>query len=148
MPLSEPLSSLPLWSKVVASNVVTYATGQVIAEEMQGSVHTVEGKYIVYSVDSQFYHQTLRSIAAYDAKASAIKVYCLYGDGQGGNRVTEGTLISDFAKKTYTITSRYDDYQESTTGSYTDTEDVSKTLVYKSGGLFLTRELITRRVIE
>jgi hypothetical protein len=68
----------------------------------------------------------------------------IYGDGHGGDIVTEGTVVYDYAKKTYTITSAYgDSFKETTTGSYTDTEDFAKTVVYKDGTLFMTREVKT-----
>ena len=110
------------------------------------TAHAVGGKYIVFEFYSQFYHQTMNSILGYDAKARALKTYGLYGDGHGGNRVTEGTVVYDYARKTYTITSAYDDFKETTTGSYTDTEDVAKTVAYKDGALFMTREVTTRPV--
>ena len=144
VPLSAPLSSLPRWPQFVTSNVMTYAAGRVFQEELKGTTRTVGGKYIVSAVQSRFYQQPLHSIVAYDAQASAIKTYGLSGDGRGGSRVTEGLVAFDFAKKTYTMTSTYEGFQETTTGNYADREDRSKTVVYKDGALFLTREVITR----
>jgi len=73
--------------------------------------------------------------------------YGLYGNGRGGDILTEGTAVYDYAKKTYTITSSYGDgFKEITTGSYTDTEDSAKTVVHKDGVLFMTREVKTHPV--
>ena len=148
VPLSEPLASMPRWPNFVSSNVMTYATGQVVQEEMKGTTRTVGGKYIVSAVQSRFYEQPMHSVVAYDAKAAAIKAYGLYGDGRGGHRVTEGLVAFDFAKKTYTVTSAYDGFKKATAGRYTDTEDRSKTIVYRDGALFLTREVTTRPVVK
>ena len=148
VPLAPQLAAVPFWTNAVVSNVMTYASGKVFQEEMTQTARTVGGKYVVFTVQSKFYNQPMNSILAYDEKASALKVYGLYGNGPGGDIVTEGTAVYDFARKTYTITSSYGDgFNETTTGSYTDTEDSAKTVVYKEGVLFMTREVKTRPIV-
>ena len=87
----------------------------------------------------------MNAILTFDEKAQFLKVYGLFSDGQGGDIVTCGTAVYDYAKKTYTISSSYGDgFSETTTGSYTDREDVARTVVYKNGFLFMTRVARTR----
>ena len=148
VPLVPQLAAVPFWTNATISNVMTYASGKVFREEMTQTARTVVGKYIVFTVQSKFYNQRMNAIATYDEKASALKVYGLYGNGHGGDVVTEGTAVYDYAKKTYTITSTYGDFKETTTGSYTDTEDSAKTVVYKDGVLAMTREVKTWPVIS
>jgi len=148
VPLAPQLAAVPFWTDAVVSNVMTYASGKVFREAMTQTARTVGGKYVVFTVQSKFYNQPMNSILAYDAKASALKVYGLYGDNHAGDIMTEGTAVYEFAKKTYTITSSYGDgFKEATTGSYTDTEDSAKTVVYKDGVLFMTREVKTRPIV-
>lgn len=144
VPLVPQLAAVPFWTNAVANNVMTYASGKVFREEMTVSAHTVTGKYVVFTVHSKFYNRTMHSILTYDEKASALKVYGLFGNAQGGQIVTQGTAVYDYAKKTYAITSTYGDgYEEITTGSYTPKEDFAKTVVYKDGILFMTRDTKT-----
>jgi hypothetical protein len=146
VPLIAPLAAVPFWTNGVVTNVMTYASGKVFEEVMNGTAHTIGGKYVVFTAFSQFYKQPMQAILGYDAKASVLKTYGLYGNGHGSNIVTEATVVYDFGKKTYTITSSYGDFKETTTGSYTDTEDVAKTVVFKNGTRFMTREVVTRPV--
>ena len=146
--LMPQLAAVPFWTNAVASNVITYASGKVFREELTQTARAVRGEYVVFTVQSKFYNQPMNSILAYDEKASALKVYGLYGNGPGGDIVTEGMAVYDYARKTYTITSSYGDgFKETTTGSYTDTEDSAKTVVYKDGALLMTREVKTRPIV-
>ena len=148
VPLAPQLAAVPFWTNATISNVMTYASGKMFREELTQTARTVGGKYVVFTVQSKFYNQPMNSILAYDEKASALKVYGLYGDGHAGDIVMEGTAIYDYAKKTYTITSSYGDgFKETTTGSYTDKEDSAKTVMYKGGVLFMTREVKTRPLV-
>jgi len=148
VPLMAPLAAVPFWTNGVVTNVMTYASGKVFKEVLTGTAHTVGGKYVVFTAYSQFYQQPMQAILGYDTKASVLKTYGLYGDGNGGNIVTEATVVYDFGKKTYKMNSSYGDgFKETTTGSYTDTEDIAKTVVYKAGALFMTREVVTRPVL-
>jgi len=148
VPLMPQLAAVPFWTNAVASNVMTYASGKVFPEELTQTARTVRGEYVVFTVQSKFYNQPMNSILAYDKKASALKVYGLYGDGHADDIVTEGTAVYEFARKTYTITSSYGDgFKETTTGSYTDREDSAKTVVYKDGVLFMTRKVKTHPIV-
>jgi hypothetical protein len=147
VPLASELASVPFWTNAVVSNVMTYASGKVVREEMTQTACTVAGKYIVFSVQSRFYNRTMHAIATYDVKAAALKLYGFYSDEHGRDVVTEATIVYDYTKKTYTITSSYGAFRETTTGSYTGTEDTAKTVVYKDGELFMTREVKTRQLL-
>lgn len=137
MPLLSQLSAIPLWTNATVSNLMKYASGKVFKEEMLQTSRTVGGKYVVFTCQSKFYQQSISSILTYDEKASAVKVYGLYGEV-----VTEGTVVYDYEKKIYAITSNYgEDFKEITVGSYSDTESSDRTLVYKAGVLFMTREV-------
>ena len=83
------------------------------------------------------------SIVTYDVEASAVKTYGLYGDGEGGNSVVEGTMIYDLSNRTYTANSAYGTFTETTKGRYNDAEDVSHTIIYKDGALYMTRDATT-----
>lgn len=114
---------------------MTYASGKIFSEEMSQTAKTVGGKYIVFAADSKYYQQTMNCILTYDERAAAIKIYGLYGE-----HVTEGIVIYDALKNIYAITSSYGDgFLEVTVGSYSDTESSDRTLIYKDGVLFVTR---------
>lgn len=145
VPLVPQLAPVPFWTNAVVSNVMTYASGKVFREKMNGTSHSVQGKYIVFTIQSEFYHQTMHSILTYTAEPSTLKTYSLFDDGHRGEILTEVTTRYDLVRKTYTGTSSYGDgFMETTTGSFTDKVDFSKTMVYKNGVLFLTREVTTR----
>jgi hypothetical protein len=136
------LSDVPIWTNADVHVVMKYASGRTFTEKVMQTTHTVDGKYIIYTINSDFYHQTMSSIMAFDEKASTLKVYGLYSDSHGGDAITESAVVYDYAKKTYTGTSSYGDgFKEITTGSYNSTNDFSHTLVYKNGALFMTREV-------
>jgi hypothetical protein len=144
VPLVPQLAAVPFWTNAAISNVMTYASGKVLQETLTQTARTVGGKYEVFTVQSKFYNQPMNAILTYDEKPSALKIFGLFDDGYGGDIVTCGTAVYDYAKKTYTITSSYGDgFKETTTGSYTDKEDFAKTAVYKNGFLFMTREART-----
>ena len=141
--LMPELGRVPYSTNAVVSNVMTYASGKIFREGMAQTAHTVAGKHIVFTVESKFYHQTMRAIATYDAKAAVLKSYGLYSDQNGRDVVTEATVIYNYTNKTYTMASSYGDFKETTTGTHTDTEETSKTVTYKNGELFMTREVQT-----
>ena len=147
VPLVSQLAAVPFWTNAVISNVMTYASGRVFHEEMTLTARTVGGKYVVFTVFSKYYKQFVSSILTYDETAAALKEYGLFGDGHGGDILTEGMPVYDYAKKTYTITSSYGDgFNEITTGSYTEREDSARTEVYKDGVLSMRRDVMTRPV--
>jgi hypothetical protein len=148
VPLSAPLSLTPVWPHVVISNVMTYASGQVLQEEMKGGSHTVEGKYVVSAMNSQLYNQKFYYVTMYDAEEAVIKNYALTDNGKGRPMISESRVYPDFTNKTYIAKAVYGDFIESTTGSYTDTNEICKSLIYKNGVLFLTRDLTIRQVAE
>ena len=144
VPLVPQLAAVPFWTNATISNVITYASGKVFREELTQTARTVGGKYEVFTMQSKFYNHPMNAILTYDEKSSALKVFGLFDDGYGGDIVTCGTAVYDYAKRTYTIASSYGDgFKETTTGSYTDKEDFAKTVVYKDGVLFMTREART-----
>ena len=119
---------------------MTYASGKVFSEEMSQTAKTVGGKHIVFTAESKYYQQTMNCLLTYDENAAALKTYGLYGE-----TVTEGTVVYDAAKKIYAITSSYGDgFLEVTVGSYSDKESSDRTLVYKHGVLFVTRNVECR----
>jgi len=146
VPLVPELASAPFWTNAVATNVMTYASGRVVRETLRITARTVGGKYIVYSFQSEFYHRMVHSMETYDGKTAALKSYGLYSDEHGRDVLTEGTIAYNFPHRTYTMTGSYGEFRETTTGSYTDSEDTAKTLIYQNGELFMTREVKTHRL--
>jgi hypothetical protein len=131
----------PVWPKATVSVVMKYASGKTFTEEVPQTAKTIGGRYIVFAGQSSFYHQTMYGILTYEEPAAAYKLYGLYGDGHGGDLVIAGTVVFDTAQKTYTMSSSYGDgFKEHTTGSYSDTENSDRTLLYKNGEWFMTRE--------
>ena len=140
-PLVPKLAVLPLWTNATVSVVMKFASGKTVTEEVPQTTRTVGGRYLVFTGQSTFYHQTMHGIVTYDEPASAYKIYGLYGDGHGGDLVIGGTIIYDTAKKIYAATSSYGDgFTEIGVGSYSATENSDRTLVYTNGVLFMTRE--------
>jgi hypothetical protein len=132
----------PLWTNATVSVTLKYESGKTFKEEVPQTAKTVGGEYIVFTGQSQFYHQTMNSILTYDEKASALRVYGLYGEV-----VTEGTIVYDTDKKIYAMSSSYGDgFKEIMVGSYSDTESSDRTLVYTNGVLIMTRETKCRPV--
>ena|ERR1700733_12547318 len=147
IPLMPELSDVPIWTNADVHIMMKYVSGKTFTEKITQTTRTADGKYIIYTINSEFYHQTMSSIMTFDEKASTLKVYGLYSGGHGGDVITESAVVYDYAKKTYTGTSSYGDgFKEITTGSYTSTNDFSNTLVYKNGALFMTREALATRV--
>jgi len=76
------------------------------------------------------------SITGFDEKASAIRVWGLFGE-----MVTEGTIVVDREKKVIAMSSAYGEgFTEISVGTYSDNEATEHTLVYKGGVLFMTRD--------
>jgi hypothetical protein len=147
VPLEPKLAAVPLWTNSVVSNDMKYENGKMFKEEMPQTAKTIGGKYVVFSTKSTYYHQVMNGILAYDKGTETLKVYGLFGDGRGGDVVTEGTVVYDFDHKTFSINSTYGNFKEITTGSYSEIESSEKTLVYKDEVLFMTREAKTHLVI-
>jgi hypothetical protein len=138
--LRPELASLPIWRSSKCSIIMKYQDGKVFKEDCNQTAKTIGGKYIVFSTDSQYYKQTMHSMAGYDDKASAVRLWGLYGD-----IITEATMVFDPERKLSASTSRYGDgFMESSVGSCSATEMSEHTLVYKDGILVMTRDVTTR----
>jgi len=140
-PLIPELSAAgPLWTNATVSISLKYESGKTFKEEVAATAKTVEGKYVVTTVRSQFYKQPMDSITTYDEEASAYKVWAIYGE-----TLTEGHIVYDLQKKVFAVNSTYGDgFTELGVGSYFATESSDRTFIFKSGALFCTRESKTR----
>jgi hypothetical protein len=140
IPLNPKLAATgPWWANVVVSVALEYEDGKTFKEEIAGTSKTVGGKYIVNTVLSKFYKQPMDSILTYDEKTSNYKVFAIYGE-----TITEGRIVYDFSKKIYATSSAYGDgFTEQGVGSYTDAGSSDRTLIFKNGVLFCTRETKT-----
>jgi hypothetical protein len=140
VPLSTKLAAAgPLWTNATIRITLAFADGRTFKEEIAATSKTVAGKYVVTRVASKFYKQPMDSVMTYDERASAYKVWALFGD-----TVTEGRMVYDLQKKIFAMNSAYGDgFTELGIGSYSDTESSSRTSVFKDGVLFCTREAIT-----
>ena len=137
--LRPELASLPFWRAARCSVTLKFQDGRVFKEEMAQTAKTIGGNYVVFSMDSQYYKQTMYSILAYDDKALAIKQWGLFGDG-----VTEETMIFDLDKRISASTSTYaGGFMEIAVGSFSKNEMSGRALAYKNGVLYLTREVKT-----
>jgi hypothetical protein len=133
------LASLPFWRNAKCSVTMKYQDGKIFKEECSETAKTVGGRFIVFSMDSQYYKQPMHAIAGYDEKASAIRLWGLFGD-----TLTESTMIFDLERKISASTGTYaGGFMEISVGSYSDKETSDRTLVYKDGILFMTREVKT-----
>jgi len=143
VPLSRRVDiGVPLWTNAEINLVLTYASGRVVTEKMQGTAKTIAGKYIVHTIQSELYHQPMHSIFTYDEKSGVFKEYGLFS-----NLVTEATLVFDTKAKTFTAKASFaSGFTETSTGSYSDTEETSHTVTQKDGEYFMTRDVTTRRV--
>ncbi len=140
--LRPELASLPFWRKAKCSITMKYQDGKVFKEECLQTAKTIGGRYIVFSMESDYYKETMHAIAGYDEKASAIRQWGLFGDV-----LTEATVIFDPEKKLSASTSRYGDgFEEISVGSSSDAEMSDHTLVYKRGVLFMTRDAKTQPI--
>jgi hypothetical protein len=144
-PLAGEMKSFPYWTNLEADITLKYEDGRNFAEHAVVTAKTVNGRYVVFTMRSQMYAQLMSSIVGYDPKTATYKIWGKYGKSDGsGNRITESSATFDLQKKTYAITAAYDDFTETGKGSYTDTEDLAQTLIYKNGVLVLTREVRSR----
>ena len=147
VPLTPHLSPVPFWTNAVVNSVTTDAKGKVFKEAIPVTARTVGGKYIVFTLYSKFYQQPMNAILTFDEDASTLRDYGLSSDGHGGDMLIEATVTYDYTRQTYTMVSSYGGgFKEVTTGSYTQAEDSARTVIYKDGVLFQTRETMTRPV--
>ncbi|HVU28205.1 MAG TPA: hypothetical protein VHG71_10790 [Verrucomicrobiae bacterium] len=144
IPLSEKLAIFPFWTNSKASVFLKYEDGKTFTEDDVQTAKTINGKYIVFTTQSQFYKKPMDSIVMYDENASSFKILAVYGD-----TIVEGTIVLDSEKKTYKTSSAYGDgFTEVGSGSYSDKENSEKTLVYKNGALFMTREVKSLPIVK
>ncbi|HXT13432.1 MAG TPA: hypothetical protein VN873_17895 [Candidatus Angelobacter sp.] len=138
VPLNPKLAAI--WEKMTNATItmdMKYADGRTIKDEMTGSRKTVQGNYVVTTLNSELYKQPIDSIMAYDEKVGCYKVWDLYGD-----TITHALMVYDVDKKIYSTSSTFGDgYSELGVGSYSDTNDRSHTVVLKNGILFSTRDV-------
>jgi hypothetical protein len=144
MPLSDKLAAFPFWTNSEVNVFLKYEDGRTFKEDDVQTAKTVNGKYIVFTTESQFYKKPMNSIVMYVEKVSAFKNLAVYG-----NTIVGGTVVLDSEKKTYKTSSAYGDgFTEVGNGSYSDKESSERTLVYKNGALFMTREVKSKPLIK
>ena len=137
--LRPELAAFPFWRTSKCSITMKYQDGLIFKEDCTQAAKTIDGRYLVLSMYSQFYKQTMYAIAAYDEKASAVRQWSLFGD-----TLTEATIIIDPETKVSASTSRYGDgFMEICAGSYTDIVMTDHAEVFKDGRLFMTRDAKT-----
>lgn len=134
--LRTELASLPFWKVAKCSTVFRLADGRVFKEESVATTKTIGGKYVVFSMDSQFIKEPMRAVVAYDEKASAIKSWGITGGSLAGS-----TVVLDSEKRITASSGTHGDFTEISVGTYSDTEAFSRVSVYKNGVLSLTREV-------
>lgn len=139
--LRKELSTLTIWKNSVCNMTMNFQDGRVFKEECAQTTRTIGGDYIVFSLDSKFYKQTIHSIVGYDSASSTIRCWGLYGDV-----LTQSTIVLDPEKKTSASTSRYEGFEEITVCTISDTEMSEYTTALKDGVLFMTRTAKTRPV--
>jgi hypothetical protein len=135
------LASFPFWKSARCSTVIKVPGGQVFTEESVQNVKTVGGKYVVFTMDSQFSKQPLQAVIGYDEKASAIKSW-----GIAGGDLVAGIVVFDPERRTTAFSSTHGEVMQISVGTYSDMEGFSRMLVYKNGVLSLTREVRLRPV--
>jgi hypothetical protein len=140
--LRSELRHVPFFTNAICTVVMKFEDGRVSNEECKESVRTVDGNYIVFDLDSQFYHQVIHAVVGYDEKAKSIRVWGLYGDV-----LTSAIVAIDLEKKSTASTASFaGGFMELSLGSFSDTESSDRTWVYKEGALFCTRDIKTRPV--
>lgn len=139
-PLIQKLIPVPFWTKAVCSNYMKYQDGRVFTEECSVTGKTVQGRYIVFTMDSQYYKQPLHGILTYDPNAQAYKQWALFG-----TNLTEATIVLDFEKKVSAWTGTYGSgFMDLSVGTFSPQESTEHSLSFKDGVLFLTRDSKTR----
>jgi hypothetical protein len=144
VPLRAELRPLPVWKASQCSITMSYQDGKVVKEECAQSSKTIQGQYIVFTVDSKVYKRPMSAIVGYDETASAIRTWALFG-----NTLIQSTMVFDPEKKISASTSTYPEgFMEISVGSHTEKESSERCLVYKNGVLFMTREMKSWPIAE
>jgi hypothetical protein len=133
--LRPELAAFPFWKTARCTNFYRFQDGRELREECGATTKTIGGKYVVYSMDSQYYKEPIRAIIEYDDSASAIKSW-----GIITNSVAVTTVVCDPQKKITASTGTHGEFTEISVGTYSETEASDRVWVYKGGVLFVTRE--------
>lgn len=140
--LRPELRFLPCFTNATCHIVMKFQDGRVSDEQCKQTGKTVDGKYLVFDLDSKFYHQVIHAIVEYDEKALAIRAWGLYG-----NTLTSAIIAIDAEKKTTAATASYaGGFTELSLGSFSKTETSERTWIYKDGVLFCTRDITSHPV--
>ncbi len=140
--LRAELADLPLWKKAMSSLSMKYRDGKVFKEDCLVTSKVIGGNYVVLAIESKFYKQTMHTIVGYDENAHAIRQWGLFGE-----TLTEATMIVDPVSKVTASVARYGDgFEEITAATFSAKETSGRTVVYKNGVHFMTREATTRPV--
>jgi hypothetical protein len=141
-PLIVQLARVPIWKKAATSISMKYQDGRSFKEECTVTTKTVEGRYIVYTVESELYGQSVISILEFDEKAQFYKQWGLFGD-----TLTHSTIVYDFEKGILASTASYQPgFVEISVQTFSNEEKSAHTLIYRDGVLFLTRDSKTRPI--
>jgi hypothetical protein len=144
IPLNPNLSKIPFWAKSKISCSMEFQDGRRFEETCNVHSKSIDGRYVVSTVDSEFYKRPMQSILEYDEKAKAYKQWGLFD-----STVTSALVIYDFEKGTSAATASFDPkYLELSVGSFSEDESVNRTQVYQDGVLVLTRNTKSWRVRE
>ena len=134
-PLIRELSVMPVWRAFKASISLRFEDGRSFDEECLATSKTVEGRYIVVSLESKLYKQTVNAITGYDAKAKAIRNWGLFGE-----KLAEATVVIDPEHKTSASSASLGDgLTEIAVSSFNEDEVTTRASVFKDGALFMTR---------
>jgi hypothetical protein len=137
--LRTELAVLPFWRVAKCSTTFKFPNGRVFTEESVATTKTIDGKYIVWSMESQYLKQSLRAVIAYDEKALAIKSW-----GIAGGALAVSTVVLDPERRVVASSCTHGDSLEISVGSYSATESFSRMSVYKNGVLSLMRDVSYR----
>jgi hypothetical protein len=141
-PLIPQLAALPAWRRAVCSISMKFEDGRVFEENCEVTTKTIQGRYIVFTVESQYYKQPVSSILGIDEKAKAYRHWGRFGDA-----LTCSTVVYDFERKVSASTASYEPgFLEISVGTFSDDETSAHTLVYKGGVLFMTRDSKTKPI--
>jgi len=140
VPLQSELAKVPWWTNTVANMVTTnFAgddSGKVSKTVSRGKARTVKGKYIVFYSDPESDRPARKSMLTYDERSSTYKTYGTFGTAPGYESLTEGTMVYDFTKKTYSETNTIEgSWKVISHGSYSTTQISATSCMYQDNHL-------------
>jgi hypothetical protein len=136
IPLSGQITNFPFWPKAETSIVLKYEDGRIVKDHVVSVAKTINGKYIVFTMQSQLYQQPLNSIVSYNAESSTFEIW-----GNDGDSILKSTVVLNEQNRTYKSSASYGDgYTESGIGSWSDNEQSTRVSFYKNGTLIMTRD--------